>query len=48
MGHLYMTDDTVLENGKVYIIEVTGEILGDRACSLVSVEDAEEYFEVNK
>jgi len=46
-NRLYLNDDTVLENGKVYIIEVTGE-LEDRACSLVSVEDAEEYFEANK
>ncbi len=46
-NRLYLNDDTVLENGKIYIIEVTGE-LDDRACSLVSVEDAEEYFEANK
>ena len=47
-GKLYMNDDTELENGKVYVIEVTGTSSNDRACSLVSVEDAEAYFEANK
>ena len=47
-GNLFMTDDTVLENGKVYVIEITGTSSNDRACSLVSVEDAEAYFEENK
>lgn len=44
-GNLYLNDDTVLENGKVYVIEVTGSSSSNRACSLVSVEDAESYFE---
>lgn len=47
-GNLYMNDDTVLENGKVYVIEVSGTSPDNRACSLVSVEDAEAYFEANK
>lgn len=46
-GNLYMTDDTVLENGKVYIVEVS-ETDTDRSCTLVSVEDADTYFAQNK
>ena len=47
-GNLYLNDNTELENGKVYVIEITGTSSNDRACSLVSVEDAEAYFEANK
>ena len=47
-GNLYMNDDTELENGKVYIIEVSGTSSNDRGCKLVSIEDAETYFEENK
>ena len=47
-GNLYMTNDTELENGKVYVIEVSGTSPDNRTCNLVNVEDAEIYFKANK
>lgn len=43
-GNLYMTDETILKNGKVYIVEVKD----NRICHLVDIQDAVEFFEENK
>lgn len=48
-GNLWMTDDTVMENGKLYIIELTGNADGaGGTVTLKSVEDATAYFEAHK
>lgn len=48
-GNLWMTDTTEMENGKLYVIELTGNADGAGGIvTLKSVEDAAAYFEANK
>jgi len=48
-GNLWMTDSTIMENGKLYIIELTGNADGAGGIvTLRSIEDATLYFEANK
>lgn len=43
-GNLYLSDDTKMENGKVYVITLSGSNSSDRAVTLTSVSDADEVF----
>ena len=48
-GNLWLNSDVKMENGKVYIIELTGNADGSGGeVALKSVEDANDYFEKNK
>lgn len=44
-GNLFLTDDTVLENGKVYTITLSGTNSSTRAAELTSVAEADTLFE---